>query len=170
MLHPRRYILIAFMIWIACCFSAEVAAKPKSPQPPEIPTTRTITTTLKPERPKRVIDLYYLDGNNRSCTDTYKVEASRVYIHTHQAISFTSYIQRKCNGKFLNAPIPKSVTFTARNINGKSGSANQTITPSASTFTFTHTFEKSGTYQINIVHHVDDIESHTVSFTVNVMP
>ena len=102
--------------------------------------------------------------------DTYKVEASRIYIHTHQAVSFTSYIQRKCGGKILNAPIPKSVTFTARNINGKSGSANQTITPNASSFSFTHTFEKSGTYQINVVHHVDDVESHTVSFTVSVLP
>ena len=170
MFFPLRYISVAFVFWTACCFSIEATAKPKAPPAPEVPTTRTITTTLKPERPKRVIDLYYLDGNKRSCVDTYKVEASRVYIHTHQAISFTSYIQRKCGGKFLNAPIPKSVTFTARNINGKSGSANQTITPSSSTFSITHTFEKSGTYQINIVHHVDDIESHTVSFTVSVLP
>ena len=148
-------------------------AKPKKqPEPPAQPplVTKTITSPLKPERPKRTIDLYYLDSNQRSCTDTYRVEASKVYLHANQPITFTTYTQRKCGEKFLNSPIPKSVSFTARNINGKTGSGNQTLTPSSGTFSFTHTFPKSGTYQINITYHIDDIESHTISFTVSVLP
>lgn len=137
-----------------------------------VPPPRTITAQLKPVSPKRIVDIHYLDAENRSCVDTFKLEAGRKIIHVGQSTNFRDSIQRKCNDKRLNAPIPVSITFSVRAANGKKNHSDQTKTvkPDGNSYVFSHTFESVGTYHVTAVHHMGDVESHTVSFTVNVLP
>ncbi len=135
-----------------------------------VPPPRTITAPLKPVPPQRTVDIHYLDTENRSCIDTFKLEAGRKIIHAGQSTNFRDSVQRSCDGKRLNAPVPVSITFSVRAANGKKTDQTNTIKPDGSSYVFSHTFTAAGTYYVTAVHHMGDVESHTVSFTVNVLP
>lgn len=137
-----------------------------------VPPPRTITAALKPVPPQRIVDIHYLDADNRSCIDTFKLEAGRKIIHAGQSTNFRDSIQRSCDGKRLNAPVPVSITFSVRAANGKKNHSDQTntIKPDGSSYVFSHTFTAAGTYYVTAVHRMGEVEAHTVSFTVNVLP
>lgn len=143
--------------------------------PPEdfvVPPARTITAPLKPAPPKRIVDIHFFDEQHRACVDTFKIEASRKIIYAGQSVTFRSSISRKCNQKSVTAPIPIKVDFFVRSLNSKKNSpdSSQSVTPQSSSNAFSQTFNNQGSYQITVVHHINDSLTHTVSLSVPVLP
>lgn len=133
-----------------------------------IPPPRTITAKLKEKPPAKSVDImFFRDG--RVCTDTFKLDTSRTEIHPNETVSFRHVISRKCDNKKMKAPDPVSSTWSVRNRSKILGNP-QTITPSGTSFGFSYTFDKVGTYQISVANHFDDVETHTVTLTVQVVP
>ena len=104
--------------------------------------------------------------------ETFKVEASRVEIHVDQAVNFRTSIHKKCGGKSLNAPTPVQMTFSVRAVKKKKQNpdAVQKVTPNGSNTIFTYKFDSPGVWQVSVVHKMNDIETHTLSFPVTVLP
>ncbi len=172
--HPL--LLCACIFTMLLPISAFAQDPPPSPTlPPEdfvVPPARTITATLKPASPKRIVDIHFFDEQHRSCVDTFKVEASRKTIHAGQSVTFRSSISRKCNQKSVSAPIPIKVDFFVRALNSKKKSpdSSQSASSQNASNVFTQTFNNQGSYQITVVHHMNDSLTHTVSLTVPVLP
>lgn len=163
------HFLGSILLFMLPCYAT---AQNVPPQDVVVPPPRTITASLKPTAPSRIVDIHSFDDDRRSCVDTYKLESARVRIYAGQTVSFRTGNQRKCNGKGLNAPIPQSTTFSVRNTGGKKTSpdATQTIKPSGNSFSFTHTFTSAGNYQISVIHRINEAETYTISFTIQVLP
>ena len=134
-----------------------------------VPKPRTITAQIKPKALARTVDiLFFRDG--RTCTDSFTLSASRREIHPGEPVTFRSSISRKCNGQAAKAPVPASVSFTVRSTAKKSKAAAQTVQPTGTVSSFAHTFERTGAYQVTAVHTMNDVETHTITMTVQVVP
>ncbi len=164
-----RYVWGCFFL---ICIPIFASAQDIIPEDYIVPEPKTITASIKPAAPKRVVDIHFFDEAKRRCVDTIKLESSRIHIHAGQPATFRTSIQRKCNDKSLPAPIPQSATFSVRAVGSKKTSPDSTenITPSSSSSSFSHTFSASGSYQVAVIHRMNEVESHTVSFTITVLP
>ncbi len=161
------FVLCSFITLVHCA-----SAQDADPLAAVVPPPRTITTTLKPERPAKTVDIHFFDDQKRICHDSYKVESSRKTIHAGQGVTFSSRISRKCNEKSVGAPIPLSASFHVRAVGSKKNASdsNQKQTVDSNAFSFSYTFKSAGTYQVSIVHQMSESETHTVSLTINVLP
>ncbi|MBQ9243907.1 MAG: hypothetical protein IJ165_11930 [Proteobacteria bacterium] len=179
MSSPGKHCLIFSCLISLCALPAlssaqDPAEKPQIPADYIVPPPRTITAELKPEKPKRVVDIHYFE-NRQACVETFKLEASRIEIHVGQSVSFRSSIQKKCGGRSLTAPIPVQLTFSAKSnkkarSHKKSTTDIQKLTPNGPASSFSHTFDCAGVWQVSVVHKMNETETHTLSFPVTVLP
>ncbi|MBQ4361187.1 MAG: hypothetical protein II767_13135 [Proteobacteria bacterium] len=163
--------VLVFFCLPALSVAQDPIEKPQIPDDYVVPPPRTITTELKPEKPKRVVDIHFFE-NRQSCSLTFKAEASRVETHVDQPVTFRTSITKKCGSRALNAPIPVQQTFSVRSTKKKKQNpdAVQKITPNASSSSFLYKFDSPGVWQVTVVNKMDDIETHTLSFPITVLP
>lgn len=166
--------LAGILIFFCLPALSDAQDPPEKPQIPDdyiVPPPRTITTELKPEKAKRVVDIHFFE-NHQACSLTFKAEASRVEIHVDQPVTFRTNITKKCGSRSLTAPIPVQMTFSVRSPKKKKQNpdAVQKITPNATSASFLYTFDSPGVWQVTVVNKMDDIETHTLSFPITVLP
>ena len=153
-----------------CCLSGQANAQDVAPSDFVVPPPRTITAPLKPQKLAKTVEIMSFE-EGMVCNSVFTLSASRKEIHPGETVTFRSSIQRKCNDKAAKAPVPVSVAFSVRSTGKKPKTENsQTSQPTASASSFTHTFEKLGTYQVTVIHAMNDVETHTVTLNVQVVP
>lgn len=150
--------------------ATDTAAEPTSQLPPPnyvVPAPRTITATLPPKAPEKLVELYWHDEAGHICVDAFRLSVGQTTILRNTPVTARVRISRKCDDRTLNAPTPISATMSTRA--GQKSGPSQTIKPDGTSFAFNLTFPYAGQWQITVVSKYDGGENYTVSVPVKVL-